>query len=116
MQRLAQQLSEPAASVWAKSSKLVDGWLPLWRHLDDSAAVAGELWDRWLPEATRRLIANALPAGDADGRQLAVWLAGIHDIGKATPAFAVQVRSLANRMREQGLEMPYDIQIGRAHV
>lgn len=109
MQRLAQQLSEPAASVWAKSSKLVDGWLPLWRHLDDSAAVAGELWDRWLPEATRRLIANALPAGDADGRQLAVWLAGIHDIGKATPAFAVQVRSLANRMREQGLEMPYDI-------
>jgi CRISPR-associated endonuclease/helicase Cas3 len=103
----AHRLSGPAASVWAKSSRNDPAWLPLWRHLDDSAAVAGRLWDLWLPAATRRLIAAALPDGEADGRRLAAWLAGVHDIGKATPAFAVQVRSLAERMRELGLAMPY---------
>ncbi len=37
---------------------------------------------------------------------MAVWLATTHDIGKATPAFACQVESLAGRMRTLGLEMP----------
>ncbi|WP_449334190.1 HD domain-containing protein [Streptomyces lateritius] len=35
--------------------------------------------------SVRRLIGAALPGGEADGRRLAVWLAGVHDIGKATP-------------------------------
>lgn len=104
-----ESLSEAAASVWAKSARHDLGWLPLWRHLDDSAAVAGELWDRWLPANTRTLIAESLPDGDVDGRRLAVWLAGVHDIGKATPSFAVQVRGLAERMRDRGLAMPYEI-------
>ncbi|MFE1287554.1 CRISPR-associated helicase Cas3' [Streptomyces sp. NPDC058751] len=73
--------------------------------MEDSAAVAGLLWDEWLPAGVRRLIAEALPAGEADGRKLAVWLAGVHDIGKATPAFACQVDQLADVMRTQGLEM-----------
>ncbi|MCQ4210398.1 CRISPR-associated helicase Cas3' [Streptomyces longispororuber] len=73
--------------------------------MDDSAAIAGLLWDRWLPVAVRRLIAADLPRGEADARQLAVWLAGVHDIGKATPAFACQVEELADVMRAQGLAM-----------
>ncbi|MFE5614129.1 CRISPR-associated helicase Cas3' [Streptomyces sp. NPDC056524] len=79
--------------------------MPLWQHLEDSAAVAGLLWDRWLPARVRRLIGAMLPGGEADGRRLAVWLAGVHDIGKATPAFACQVEQLADRMRAAGLEM-----------
>lgn len=35
-----------------------------------------------------------------------VWLAATHDIGKATPAFACQVDSLADKMRDAGLDMP----------
>ncbi|MFH8272969.1 CRISPR-associated helicase Cas3' [Streptomyces roseolus] len=73
--------------------------------MEDSAAVAGLLWDRWLPWSVRRLIGRALPGGEADGRLLAVWLAAVHDIGKATPAFACQVEGLADRMRAEGLEM-----------
>ncbi|MFF4900464.1 CRISPR-associated helicase Cas3' [Streptomyces sp. NPDC001068] len=73
--------------------------------MEDSAAVGGLLWDEWLPSGVRRLIAEALPGGEGDGRRLAVWLAGVHDIGKATPAFACQVEQLADVMREKGLEM-----------
>ncbi|MDO0930167.1 CRISPR-associated helicase Cas3' [Streptomyces sp. TG1A-8] len=99
------RLGERARSVWAKHDCDTDGWLPLWRHMEDSAAVAGLLWDRWLPVGVRRLVAGALPQGEADARALAVWLAGVHDIGKATPAFACQVDQLADVMRGQGLEM-----------
>src|SRR5207248_8181546 len=85
------------------------GWLPLWRHLADCADVAGRLWDHWLSAAVRRRIADDLPGGEADGRTLAVWLAGVHDIGKATPAFAIQASALAERMRDRGLVFDRDL-------
>ncbi|PSL01017.1 CRISPR-associated endonuclease/helicase Cas3 [Murinocardiopsis flavida] len=98
-------LSGAARAVWAKSDFDADGWLPLWRHMGDSAAVAGKLWDEWLPAQVRTLIADALPGGAEDARRLAVWAAATHDIGKATPAFACQVDSLADAMRAEGLGM-----------
>ncbi|PZT78000.1 CRISPR-associated helicase/endonuclease Cas3 [Streptomyces sp. AC1-42W] len=73
--------------------------------MEDSAAVAGLLWDSWLPGSVRAVVSASLPGGEDDGRRLAVWLAGAHDIGKATPAFACQVEQLAARMRDAGLEM-----------
>ncbi|MFC7217720.1 CRISPR-associated helicase Cas3' [Streptomyces polyrhachis] len=81
--------------------------------MEDSAAVAGRLWDEWLPRAVRQLIAEVLPGGEADARRLAVWLAGVHDIGKATPAFACQVEQLAQHMRDHGLEMRSQQAMGR---
>ncbi|MGF1344514.1 CRISPR-associated helicase Cas3' [Streptomyces flavovirens] len=102
---LRARLRGPALSVWAKHDRDSHAWLPLWRHMEDSAAVAGLLWDEWLPLSVRKLIAAELPGGVDDARRLVVWLAGVHDIGKATPAFACQVESLAEVMRADGLEM-----------
>jgi CRISPR-associated endonuclease/helicase Cas3 len=34
---------------------------------------------------------------------VAMWLAAVHDVGKVSPAFAVQVPGLADRMRKRGL-------------
>ncbi|MFI9116977.1 CRISPR-associated helicase Cas3' [Streptomyces venezuelae] len=102
---LRSRLEGPVLALWGKHDRDSDGWLPLWQHMEDCAAVAGLLWDRWLPWNVRRLIGAALPGGEADGRLLAVWLAGVHDIGKATPAFACQVEQLVDRMRREGLEM-----------
>lgn len=98
-------LTRAARVVWAKHDRDGEGWLPLWRHTEDSAAVAGLLWDQWLPSNVQSLVAEALPQGLSDARGLSVWLAAVHDIGKATPAFACQVDSLADRMRAEGLEM-----------
>lgn len=102
---LLHRLGKPARAVWAKHDYDADGWLPLWRHMADSAAVCGLLWDQWVPPGVRKLIAEALPGAEGDARLLAVWLAAVHDIGKATPAFACQVDQLADRMRDHGLEM-----------
>lgn len=104
--RLAGELSSEARKVWAKYDRASDGWLPLWRHMADSGAVAGLLWDRWLPGQAQRVVAEALSGDVEDARRLAVWLAATHDIGKATPAFACQVEPLADSMRAAGLEMP----------
>jgi CRISPR system Cascade subunit CasA len=105
-------LSPPARRAWGKYDRPTDGWLPLWQHMADSGGVAGKLWDEWLPGNVKYLISEPFPEGEQDGRRLAVWLAGSHDIGKATPAFACQVEGLADRMRDAGLEMPYEKQFG----
>lgn len=85
-------LSAAARSLWGKSD-YGEGecWLPLYVHMADAAGVAGRLWDRWLPKATRGIVARAVGGAD-DGndaltRTLLVFLAGVHDVGKATPVF-----------------------------
>lgn len=108
----APRLSPAAASVWAKSDHETGDWMPLWRHLDDAAGVAAYLWDHWLPGNVRAIVSECLPAGDSDGRAMLEWLAGVHDIGKCSPAFAIQIQSsqrtahLVDAMRQAGLEMP----------
>lgn len=108
----ASGLSAATRSAWAKSDHNSGQSLSLIRHLADSAAIAGQLWDQWLPGHIKSLIAESLPDGLVDGRHLAVWLAGTHDIGKLTPAFACQVEPLAQAMRECGLDMPTCKQFG----
>ncbi|WP_433464104.1 CRISPR-associated helicase Cas3' [Spirillospora sp. CA-128828] len=109
--RLGAGLSPAARRVWAKHDRDKDDWLPLWRHLADSGAVAGLLWDEWLPAQVLHVVGAALPGGVDDARRLAVWSAVTHDIGKATPAFACQVEGLAVGMRREGLEMPLQRQM-----
>mgnify|MGYP000929028493 CR=1 FL=1 len=108
-------LSSKSRSVWAKSKYDNDSpglawWLPLWLHLADAAEVARHLAANWLAPSIPDLIEREF-AGSASGllpadefKALASWLAGIHDIGKATPAFSTKVGALDDRMRESGLQ------------
>ncbi|QDQ98564.1 CRISPR-associated helicase Cas3' [Tomitella fengzijianii] len=107
-------LSAPASSAWAKSDR--DGnWAPLARHMADSAAIAGLLWDEFLSPAVRRLVIDAI--GDEDrARRVAVWMAGGHDLGKCTPAFAIQAPALCDRMIEMDLEVRIGIGDGGRKV
>jgi CRISPR-associated endonuclease/helicase Cas3 len=95
-----------AGVVWGKSGDQNMRWLPLWRHLADSAAVAERLWTSWASAAVRERISREIPGGDAAARVLIQWLAGVHDIGKATPAFACQVPPLRARMEDHGFHFP----------
>ncbi|MDO4258512.1 MAG: CRISPR-associated helicase Cas3' [Actinomycetaceae bacterium] len=104
-------LSAAARTVWAKAGYDPDRqrWLPLWLHLFDSGAVAEHLARKWLAPAIGDLLerefANSTSGIDPVDEfcLLASWLASVHDIGKCTPAFACQVPSLDDRMREHGL-------------
>ncbi len=93
-------------SVWAKTGrdplnpKVVTGWSPLHEHLADTAAVAGLLVDHWVsPQVLARIARDV----DGDVRALIGWLAAVHDVGKASPAFAVQNQELADVMRQHEL-------------
>jgi CRISPR-associated endonuclease/helicase Cas3 len=100
------RLSEPARSVWAKSPAGDGAWLPLWQHMDDSADVAGLLFDKWLARGVVEFMSYEFAGREDDARKAVTFLAGIHDLGKATPAFAIQHDLLAQRMRSRGLGMP----------
>lgn len=82
---------------------MVTAWLPLHQHLDDARGVAQRLVDKWLPRQVVDRIAADLPSGREGVRAVAGWLAAVHDVGKASPAFAVQVPLLCDRMGRAGL-------------
>ena len=104
----AMRLSDRARVTWAKSHTDpgaqfgLTAWLPLHQHLADAGAIAALLWEDWTPESLKALLGRTF-GGEAAARALLIWLAGVHDVGKASPAFAVQVTALAEPMIEAGL-------------
>lgn len=81
-------LSRAARSLWAKSDgELGEYWLPLYVHLSDTALIMDKLWVEWLPQNVRRLFARCSCESELLARKSLVFLAAVHDIGKATPIF-----------------------------
>lgn len=105
----AATLGVEVRTLWGKWDHENQTAMPLSRHLADTASVAGLLWDHWLPVNVRQVICGGL--SDADGRVLLTWLAAAHDFGKATPAFAVQVENLADRLRDKGFRFPVRLEL-----
>lgn len=105
------------AVTWAKSwprDGPAEEWLDLPQHLDDSGDVAALLWDEWLADNLRDLIARAFPDGRRDARRLVRFLAGVHDVGKATPAFVSAVPVLSDRIVASGLVVSSTARLDRS--
>ncbi|WP_283133409.1 CRISPR-associated helicase Cas3' [Rhizohabitans arisaemae] len=89
------------AALWGKSRKYAGGTMNLLlSHMLDTAAVAERIWDDYLAPATRNLL-DEISGGQ--GRRFFAWLCGIHDCGKATPAFQRVDDEGAARVRAAGL-------------
>jgi CRISPR-associated endonuclease/helicase Cas3 len=82
--------------LWAKKAKPgeAERWLPLIVHMADTAEVARLMWRDWLPDGTKRRITEGLGfclSSFSNLEELAlkcfVFLAAVHDLGKATPGF-----------------------------
>ena len=72
--------------LWGKSASRGGGRVNLLlQHLLDTAAVAELVWDHYLAPSVRQTL--DLVAGGAGGRRFFAWLCGVHDFGKACPAF-----------------------------
>jgi CRISPR-associated endonuclease/helicase Cas3 len=98
-------------AFWAKTSAEGDdtfpqGTHPLACHLLDAASTAEALWDRALSPATRRLIARATGGNLESARRTATTLAAVHDLGKATPAFARKHAPSHDTLVAHGLRFP----------
>jgi len=92
--------------LWAKTSEDKTRTHPLICHLIDVAQVTMALWKAVLTDSIRDQFAEALGLDvDAAGRLLAFW-AGLHDVGKATPAFQRKWQSAEAELGQAGLEFP----------
>lgn len=79
--------------LWAKKSEIGGKytWLSLHQHLIDSRDVSGLLWEHWLSSGQRAFILDSIQRKtEDDGKNMVQFLASVHDIGKATPAFQLQ--------------------------
>lgn len=85
--------------LWGKSNANNSVNLLL-QHLLDTAAVAELMWDRFLAPVVRNAI-DACCGGQ--GRSLFALVCGLHDVGKASPAFQAKVPELAEAVRAAGL-------------
>lgn len=103
------------SSAWAKSwpypPQEVEQWLPLHQHLDDAQGVAGLLFDHWIPAPVIRRIADEV-GGYSAARGLLMWLAAVHDVGKVSPAFSMQVKLLRDRMVDAGFRLESELADG----
>jgi len=73
----------------------------LLQHLLDTAAVAEVLWDNFLAQGLRGRIDEAT---GGNGRSCFALVAGLHDVGKASPAFQCKDQALACEVRAAGLD------------
>ncbi|MGI0542558.1 CRISPR-associated helicase Cas3' [Corynebacterium aquatimens] len=78
------------SSLWAKSGDET-GYLNLPQHLLDSACVAAAVYEAWVSDQLKRNLGERLGLDESELKQLYVWLAGVHDIGKGTLTFQRQV-------------------------
>lgn len=98
--------ASPVAAVWAKTNMRDPSdlrWLALPQHAADTMLVAGKIWDEFLAAHVKTLLAEAL-GGENDARRVTMFLAGCHDVGKATPAFEKQARGETGERRLKALE------------
>ncbi|MFC4517953.1 CRISPR-associated helicase Cas3' [Streptomyces ehimensis] len=101
----AMGLSEEAivrvSRLWGKSAARNGGRTHLLLgHLLDTAAVAEVMWDRYLSVALRRRLEEV---SGGRGRLWFMWVCGIHDCGKACPAFQSLDDAEAAPVRAAGL-------------
>ena len=96
------ELSELARSFWAKSGS-AETWLSVVQHLLDGADIAGYLFDEYLSEHHRQLMASVWGGDQAKARASFIFLMSIHDLGKVSPQFSCQRTDLAELIRNQGL-------------
>ena len=99
---------------WAKLAATEESpsYHPLLCHMIDVAMVTREMWQCSLSPSQRRGLSVGLGLGhDQDTAGLwCAFLAGLHDLGKASPAFQLQVEkvraTVKQRLRDNGLPVP----------
>ncbi|AZA08757.1 CRISPR-associated helicase Cas3' [Corynebacterium pseudopelargi] len=81
-----QERSAQACALWAKSGR-EDAYLTLVQHLADAVSVAEWLWEHWVSDALKAQLSRLWGLEEDEVARLYCFLAGIHDVGKASASF-----------------------------
>ncbi len=92
--------------LWAKADKGKARTHPLICHMLDVAVVALALWDEALTAGLRDQIATSMGLGVGEAGRFLALLAGLHDIGKASPAFQRLYSPAVKPLERDGLPFP----------
>jgi len=106
--------SHPSTLLWAKTGNKLGifdapqnpSWHSLQCHMVDVATVFLELWFTVLPMASRNWLAEAMRLPEAYASRWLGFLAGIHDMGKATPGFQGKWDRARTILHDAGLDFP----------
>lgn len=93
--------------LWAKWDRASDAIHPLPSHLMDAASVGRMLWRVALPPSTRQLLAAALGVGMEEAELWLALVCGLHDLGKAGPAFQGLRPASRVRLERAGLTFAF---------
>ena len=98
-------LSTRALLLWGKTGRRDNPqlWLPLAMHMADTAETARWIWREWLASSVKHSICQQTKLCEVEAATLVVMLAGMHDIGKATPSFQSKVPERAEADAATGL-------------
>ncbi|MDD3925471.1 MAG: CRISPR-associated helicase Cas3' [bacterium] len=93
--------------LWGKTDKNnQDRYHPLLFHMLDVANVTSVLWDTCLSASIRNRFSGTLNLDDASCRRFISFLAGLHDIGKASSAFQEGYRPIKQGLLRRGFSFP----------
>lgn len=102
-----ESLSDLAMSFWAKSGRSdTTRWLSVAQHLMDASDVAGHLFDEYLCDHQRELMASVWEGDQSKARATLRFLAGVHDVGKISLHFACQCPRLAELITAHDIDVP----------
>lgn len=97
-------------SLWGKTTEgNPSSFHPLLFHLLDVANVARIMWNECLPPAIHRRLAKGLNLTEREAGGLIPVLAGLHDIGKASPPFQRKSEEGRQRLQSIGFRFPNTI-------
>ncbi|AKK11724.1 CRISPR-associated helicase/endonuclease Cas3 [Corynebacterium uterequi] len=108
-ERWLAQRSTRARSLWAKSGTS-EAHLSLVQHLIDTACVAEWLWTNWVSDSLAATLSRLWNLEPSAVKRLYCFLAGTHDVGKASVTFALMREDLDHLVapiRSAGLSLTW---------
>ena len=96
-----------ARYIWGKAykkefnGKKTHVFHPLICHLIDVAAVAEVFWDKIFSQSIKSHLMKLFSKDEHVTKRWLIFLAGIHDIGKATPIFQSKIPEFAKTLKER---------------
>ena len=104
------RISEELSWIPGKTGKPgQDTWLPAWVHMTDTGYMMRRLYQEWLPDSVKRMMAESISEDTV--QKLCMFLALSHDIGKLTPVFVkkilVLLPEIQNRLQTLGYEISW---------